>query len=202
MPVETIFLVALFAISMVGSPGPANMALMASGARYGYSRSVPFLFGTLSGFQLVGIGVAAGVGTLFANFPTLRYSFLVLSAAYILYLAYKIAFQSARPGETKIEPRYLAGCVVHPLNPKAWVMLIAAFSQFMDPTGGQITQTLIILTVFAVTGFALNSLWVFAGSLLTRFVSSPALLQNINRTLAILMIVVVAIAMLRSGILG
>ncbi|MCG8490665.1 MAG: LysE family translocator [Sneathiellales bacterium] len=202
MPVETIFLVALFAISMVGSPGPANMALMASGARYGYSRSVPFLFGTLSGFLLVGIGVAAGVGTLFANFPALRYTFLVFSAAYILFLAYKIAFQSTKPGEKKIEPRYLAGCIVHPLNPKAWVMLVAAFSQFMDPTGAQIVQTMIILTVFTVTGLTLNSLWVFAGSLLTRFVSSPIVLQTINRTLAILMIIVVAVAMLRSGILG
>ncbi len=201
MPIDTSFLVLMFAISMVGSPGPANMALMASGSRFGYRRSVPFLLGTLSGFLLVGIGVAAGVGTLFATFPALRHIFLVLSAAYILYLAYRIAFQTAGPGKEDIQPGYLAGCIVHPLNPKAWVMLIAAFSQFVDPANPYFVQLLTILAIFGATGLVLNSCWVFGGSLLNRFVSSTALLKRINQLLAVLMIIVVAIAMIRSGIL-
>ncbi|MEP3247279.1 MAG: LysE family translocator [Sneathiella sp.] len=201
MPIETSILVLLFAISMVGSPGPANMALMASGARFGYRKSAPFLFGTLSGFLLVGIGVAAGVGTLFATFPALRHTFLVLSAAYILYLAYRIAFQQAKTGTMDARPGYLAGCIVHPLNPKAWVMLIATFTQFVDPEADFLTQLVTILAIFSATGLVLNSGWVFGGALLNRFVKSPQLLQRINQCLAILMIVIVAYTLVRSGLL-
>ena len=130
---ETIFLIVLFALSMTGSPGPANMILMASGAQYGYRKSVLLLLGTLTGFLAVGIGVAAGLGALFNLFPALRYTFLGLSAAYMLYLAYKIAFSDPSLSNRKARAGYKAGLLVHPLNPKAWAMLIAAYSQFTQP---------------------------------------------------------------------
>ncbi|MFT6556810.1 LysE family translocator [Sneathiella sp.] len=202
MPIETIALVFFFAVSMVGSPGPANMALMASGARFGYRKSVPFLFGTLSGFVLVGIGVAVGVGTLFANFPALKTTFLVLSAGYILYLAYKIAFQKPKSGEALEQPGYFSGCLIHPLNPKAWVMMIAALSQFVDPGKAQIIQLVTIQIVFSLTGVVLNSVWVFAGALVHKHVKSEKLMSRINQFLAVLMIIVVALAIFRSGILN
>ncbi|MBL4739872.1 MAG: LysE family translocator [Sneathiella sp.] len=198
MPIETILLVFMFAVSMVGSPGPANMALMAAGAGFGYRKSAPFLLGTISGFFLVGIWVAAGLGTLFVLFPPLRLAFLVLSAAYILYLAYRIAFQDPKISTADKRPGYFAGCIIHPLNPKAWVMLIAAFSQFIDPELDYFIQLTTILTIFTAVGLVLNSAWVYAGSLVNRLVKSTNTLRRINQGLAVLMIVVVAATLLQS----
>ncbi len=200
MPVETIVLVFMFAVSMVGSPGPANMALMAVGAGFGYRQSAPFLLGTIAGFVLVGIGVAAGLGTLFVLFPTLRYAFLVISAAYILYLAYKIAFQDPKISKADKKPGFLSGCVIHPLNPKAWVMLIAAYSQFIDPNISYVTQLATILAVFTSVGLVLNSAWCYSGALLNKFVKSTRVLKLINQGLAALMILVVSLAMLQTDL--
>ena len=38
-----------FAFSQVGTPGPANMAMMATGARYGFRAALPFVAGVLLG---------------------------------------------------------------------------------------------------------------------------------------------------------
>jgi threonine/homoserine/homoserine lactone efflux protein len=44
---------AVFAASQVGTPGPANMALLATGARYGFRRALPFMLGVAFGKQLI-----------------------------------------------------------------------------------------------------------------------------------------------------
>lgn len=201
MPIDTIMLICLFAVSMIGSPGPANMALMAAGARYGYRKSVPFILGTNSGFFLVGVGVAAGLGTLFELFPAMRITFLFLSAAYILYLAYKIAFQAPKTGNDEAKAGYWSGIFIHPLNPKAWAMLITAYTQFSSQDLDPIYQFIIIQSIFQTLGLILNSMWCYGGDLLNRLVSSPLTLQWINRGLATLMIIIVAISVWQSGLL-
>lgn len=201
MITETFLLILLFAISMIGSPGPANMALMAAGAKFGYRNSIPFLLGTSSGFLLVGIGVAAGLGTLFEIFPALRITFLILSAAYILYLAYKIAFSPVGGTAGKAKAGYWAGFLIHPLNPKAWAMLITAYSQFSNPNVSPLIDFLSIQIIFQIVGLTLNSLWCIGGETLVRLVKSPATMQRINQGMAVLMIAVIAFSVWQSGMI-
>ncbi|HAR51640.1 MAG TPA: lysine transporter LysE, partial [Roseovarius nubinhibens] len=40
---------AVFAASQVGTPGPANMALMGTGARFGFRAALPFVGGVVLG---------------------------------------------------------------------------------------------------------------------------------------------------------
>ena len=44
---------AIFAASQVGTPGPANMALLATGARFGFRAALPFVAGVALGKQLI-----------------------------------------------------------------------------------------------------------------------------------------------------
>jgi threonine/homoserine/homoserine lactone efflux protein len=200
MQIDTIILIILFSASMTGSPGPANMALMAVGARYGYVKTLPFLLGTNAGFLLTGIGVAAGLGTLFEYFPALKITFLILSAVYILYLAYKIAFQD--PNFSKGQPRtgFFAGLFIHPLNPKAWAMLITAYSQFTGPGWSAIEQFLIVQSIFQVIGLFLNSFWVYGGGLLNQMIKSSNTMMWINRSLASLMLIVIGFSVWNAGL--
>ncbi|WP_169570098.1 LysE family translocator [Sneathiella limimaris] len=199
MTIDTIFLIVVFAISMIGSPGPANMALMAVGARYGYMKSIPFLLGTASGFLLVGMGVAAGIGALFEIFPALRITFLILSATYLIYLAYKIAFQSVKNGAREVRSGYLSGLFIHPLNPKAWAMMITAYSQFSPESLSPLMTFLIIQSIFQVTGLTLNSVWCAGGEMLARLVESPEKLKRINQSMAMAMLIIVGLSVWQSG---
>ncbi|MGJ8612017.1 MAG: LysE family translocator, partial [Octadecabacter sp.] len=42
-----------FAASQVGTPGPANMILLTTGARFGLRRALPFVAGVALGKQLI-----------------------------------------------------------------------------------------------------------------------------------------------------
>ncbi|USG62645.1 LysE family translocator [Sneathiella marina] len=196
-----IALIAMFAISMVGSPGPVNMALMASGASFGYRRSLPFLVGSISGFLLVCLAVALGLGSLFVTFPTLQVVFLFVSVLYIIYLAFKVATASPEIDDRSSNPGYLAGVILHPLNPKAWVTIIAAYSQFVSPTTSYVGQVITIMLIFAAVSFPLNSIWCYGGNVLRRLVKSTKALRVINIALAILMVVAVTLALLQADIL-
>ena len=49
----SIFSFLVFAASQVGTPGPANMALLATGARFGLRAALPFVAGVAIGKQLI-----------------------------------------------------------------------------------------------------------------------------------------------------
>ncbi|MZR32194.1 LysE family translocator [Sneathiella litorea] len=195
-------LVALFAISMVGSPGPVNMLLMASGANFGFRRSFPFLIGSISGFLLVCIATALGLGTLFTTSPVLQLVFLGASLLYILYLAYRVAMATPTLAESTDRPGYLAGLIVHPLNPKAWVTIVAAYSQFISPGENYTMQVVIIIMIFLVVSLPFNSLWCYGGNILRRLVTSHHIMRTINVMLALLMLIAVGLALVQADVIG
>ena len=196
-----IALIVLFAISMVGSPGPVNMLLMAAGANFGYWRSFPFLIGSISGFLLVCVATALGLGTLFTTSPVLQLVFLGASLFYILYLAYRVATANPTMAKSVDRPGFLAGLILHPLNPKAWVTIVAAFSQFVTPDESYAMQVTIIILVFLLVSLPFNSLWCYGGNLLRQLVTSHLILRAINVTLAVLMLVAVGLALFQADVL-
>ena len=60
-----------FGASQVATPGPANMALMSTGAGYGFRAALPFVGGVVLGKQLVIWPVGFGLMTLMADVPGL-----------------------------------------------------------------------------------------------------------------------------------
>ena len=52
MQIEFVALI-VFSISQVGTPGPANMALLATGASFGLRRALPFVAGVVVGKQII-----------------------------------------------------------------------------------------------------------------------------------------------------
>lgn len=62
---------ALFAFVASITPGPNNMMLLASGANFGFRRSVPHMLGVSVGFGPMVVAVGWGLGGLFALAPWL-----------------------------------------------------------------------------------------------------------------------------------
>ena len=86
-------LLSLIVASLVvmGSPGPSTVSVTAVGAAFGLRRSIAYLSGLVAGTVAVLLAVAAGVVSVLLAVPQLAPALLVASAAYILYLAYRIA---------------------------------------------------------------------------------------------------------------
>jgi threonine/homoserine/homoserine lactone efflux protein len=82
---------AVFAASQIGTPGPANMALLATGARFGFRAALPFVAGVVLGKQLVIWPVGFGLMTLAERAPWVFETLKYLCAAYIFWLAWKVA---------------------------------------------------------------------------------------------------------------
>ena len=88
-----------FALVTVITPGPNNFMLMASGANFGFARSVPHMAGIALGFPAMILLVGLGVMSVFDLWPPAYTILRVASAAYLLYLAWKIADRRAEVRE-------------------------------------------------------------------------------------------------------
>ena len=86
-------LLALSAFAFVTSitPGPNNLMLMASGANFGFRRTVPHLLGVVSGFFVLIVLVGVGLIRVFDLVPASYLALQIVSVCYLVYLASKIA---------------------------------------------------------------------------------------------------------------
>ena len=177
----------VFAASQVGTPGPANMMMMATTANYGLRQGVIVWAGTAVGFIGVYIMTASGLLGLLKTVPALWTGLQIACFGYILYLAIKIA--TAIPGAKQLDkaPSFFNGIWVHPLNPKAYAMQIAGLAQFASPETYALDATLLLI-IFILWGGVLNNLWGMFGAILGRITHHAPWMVWLNRGLALLMV--------------
>ena len=155
---------ALFALSQVGTPGPANMVLLSTGAKYGLKRALPFVFGVIFGKQLIIWPIGIGLIGLLSNYPIIFSSLKVISAGYIIWLSYKIFnLRLDIKDLTGTPPGFLAGLIVHPLNPKAWGMIITGYTSFISQEMTTLTAILTISIILFLTQIILHPFWCWGG---------------------------------------
>lgn len=155
----------IFAASQVGTPGPANMALLATGARYGLRPALPFVAGVALGKQLIIWPIGFGLMGLAAQVPILFVILKWVSVAYIFWLAWRVAFMRLKPGgSAKNAPGFVAGLVIHPLNPKAWAMIVTGFTSFVEPGTPVLIATFWIAICLLITQAVLHPLWCWGGA--------------------------------------
>ena len=155
---------AAFAFSQVATPGPANMAMLATGARYGFRAALPFVAGVVLGKQLIIWPIGFGLMSLADQLPLLFVLLKYLSAAYIIWLAWRVAnMRLSVNKDTANAPGFVAGLWVHPLNPKAWAMIVAGFTNFVEPGTATLTATAIIALSLIVIQIICHPVWTFFG---------------------------------------
>ena len=108
------------------TPGPNNVMLTASGANFGYQRSVPHMLGISVGATLMLLVVGAGLGAVFARWPQLYTLLQWVGAAYLVWLAWKIATAGrVQTGQAKPQPlNFWQAAAFQWVNPKAWLMSV------------------------------------------------------------------------------
>lgn len=190
----------IFAASQVGTPGPANMALMATGARYGLRAAWPFVAGVALGKQLIIWPMGLGLMELATSYPAVFSALKYISAAYILWLAWKVA--NLRLNTTDAQdraPGFFAGLIVHPLNPKAWAMITAGFTNFVAPGTPPLEATAIIALCLLTCQIVLHPVWTSAGAFIAARAAGTGAERTLMRILAALTVASVLFVLFGGG---
>lgn len=187
---RTEILTALVAFAFVTSvtPGPNNLMLLASGANFGVRRTLPHMLGVAIGFTVMVLLVGVGLVGLFEAVP-MSYTILkILSVAYLLYLAWKIATASGL-GEKSVTGRpitFLQAAAFQWVNPKAWSMALTAVTVYAGSRSFEAVG--LVALVFGIINLPSIGAWALVGGQLKRFLTYPARLRAFNVVMALLLI--------------
>ena len=185
----TLLALTAFALDSSITPGPNNLMLMSSGANFGLRRTVPHALGVGIGFTLMIVLVGVGLMGLFDLFPILNTVLKVVSVAYLLWLAWKIANAAApdTAGSSSGKPMtFMQAVLFQWVNPKAWSMALTAIALYAPDRN--IVAVLLVAVVFGIINLPSTSLWAVMGQVLRGWLSSPARLRIFNWTMAALLV--------------
>jgi len=156
---------------------------------FGFRATVPHMAGITLGFGLMTVLVGMGLGEVFKLFPVLYKALSYAGAAYMLYLAWKIA-KTRSMGEGKAGSRpmtFLQAAAFQWINPKAWVMAVTAITTYTIPSA--YTFSVLLLTaMFMAMAVPGCSVWVLFGTGVRRWLENPVRLRVFNVAMAILLV--------------
>lgn len=180
---------ALFAFVSSVTPGPNNVMLTASGATFGYRRTVPHMLGISLGVVVMLLLVGAGLGAVFEREPRVYLGLKYLGAAYLLWLAWKIARAGrADPCQAGARPfGFWQAAAFQWVNPKAWIMAIGIVATY-TPRDGYAANLLLAALVLGAVNYPSVSVWTLFGSAVGRALRTPRALQRFNWCMAALLV--------------
>jgi threonine/homoserine/homoserine lactone efflux protein len=178
----------VFTIAVSVTPWPNNIMLTASGANYGFRRTIPHIVGICFGLEFVVLVVALGFDTLFTLYPRTQSALKIAGSIYLLYLAWKIASSKRTEAvETSGSPlTCFQAAAFQLLNPKALIMVVTAMSTFTLPGDEYLSSALTVAAVFLVVAIPAISAWTGFGVTLGRFLDSDRSFRVFNLIMGLL----------------
>jgi threonine/homoserine/homoserine lactone efflux protein len=164
--------------------------LTASGARFGFSRTLPHLLGVVVGVGITAGVTALGVGALVMAKPDLALLLRILAAGWILYMAYGYVRATRRPRALDAEhgrPMSFFGAVLFQwINPKVWAIAFAASAGYganLPP----LLEAARLALAFSSVNLMVCLFWTSAGALLRTLLQTPRTWMVFMRIMAVLL---------------
>jgi threonine/homoserine/homoserine lactone efflux protein len=154
-----------FALAGSLTPGPNVLMVAAAAAGHGMRRVLPHMLGVTFGFTamllIVGLGLA---GPLMAS-PTVHGALKLVAAAWLLWLAWKIA-TAPPPGEGPTRPPmgFVQAALFQWVNPKAWMVSGAAMAGYTVAGSPLLPQVVGIALVFGAVSMPCLLVWAGLGA--------------------------------------
>ncbi|MDT9001642.1 LysE family translocator [Paucibacter sp. APW11] len=194
MDASTLFAVIAFATVTSITPGPNNMMLLASGVNHGFRASWPHMLGISIGFAVLLLATALGLGALMQQWPTLSLLLKTGGGAYLVWMAWRLwqaeaprGTETAAAGHTRPRMGFWAAAAFQWVNPKAWMMALAAVAGFLVP-GAPWWSGLLLALVCGLVNLPCIALWAYAGARLARQLADPARRRVFNAVMAVLLL--------------
>lgn len=180
----------LFALAMCLTPGPNVVMITASGVNFGFRRAIPHMLGISFGFGAMAMAAGLGLAGLFHAEPRLHTALKYAGAAYLLYLAWRIANAAVVSGASnRARPiGFVEAMLFTWMNPKAWVSVIGALAAFTTAAGDMLWQTTVITAVLAAACLLSCMIWAAFGVAIGRYLSSTRARIAFNWSMAGLLV--------------
>ena len=182
----------VFAFVTSVTPGPNNMMLLASGVNFGVRATLPHLLGISCGHFIMLMAVGLGLGELFIRVPVIYQGMQVLGMVYMLYLAWGIVRSSAPlehdAANDVAKPLGFWGAAAFQwVNPKAWVMTLGFFSNYLPQDAGMVLIAAASL-VFSLINFPSIAVWALMGARMGHYLQVDLYRHIFNWTMAALLV--------------
>lgn len=186
-----------FAVATSVTPGPNVLMVATAAANHGVRATVPHMAGITLGFAAMLLVVGLGLAAPFAASPVLHTAVKWGGGAWLLVLAWRIA-RAGAPGTGPSRPPlgFTGAALFQWVNPKAWMIALAAIPAFTTPSGDTLAETLRIAAAFALVCFPCTLAWALMGAGAGRMLRRPAMLRAFNGGMAALMVLSVLPAFL------
>lgn len=188
---QTAFIVPVivFSLAMSITPGPNNIMLTTSGVNFGFRRTVPHMLGITVGVVAMLLAVGLGLGEVFERWPWLHEALRYGGAAYLLYLAWRIA-RAGGPDEASAGGHpftFWQAAAFQWVNPKAWIMVVGMVAAFVPHEQFHLHLAVIAL-LMGLVNLPSIALWASAGVLLRNALRAPRALRWFNLAMALLLV--------------
>lgn len=170
---------AAFAWITCVTPGPNNVMLTHSGARFGFWSSAQHILGISGGLVCMLAMMALGVGALFQQWPVLQWMLKIGGSSYLLYLAWQITKAGMPELKSKAQTqsgqpwRFHQAVLFQFMNPKAWLMSLSAIGSFTLLGDRYWLSVIWILAVFFLIGLKTSSMWTLFGVKVGQWLKTP-----------------------------
>ena len=179
----------LFIFVAAFTPGPNNLLSSYSGFNFGIKKSLPLICGVTFGFPILIIIINSGLIIVFKKFPILQEIIKIIGSGFILYFAYKIAFnKNNEEQKTKNPIKFFNMLFFQFINPKAVLFAIIVVSTFINTNESFFRDTIIVLSVALIFSFVSILSWCLLGKFLRRFATNKKFIQTFNYVMSFLLI--------------
>ncbi|WP_050927896.1 LysE family translocator [Aestuariivita boseongensis] len=188
MSYDILLALGVFAFVSSITPGPNNLMLMASGANFGFRRTIPHMLGVGIGFVVMILLVGTGLIGVFDAYPITHNILKAVSVAYLLWLAWRIANAApAEPGQPGGRPMtFLQAAAFQWVNPKAWTMALTAITAYTPDRS--FAAIAVVGLIFGLINLPSVGSWTVMGQQMARFLQSPMRLRAFNWLMAALLV--------------
>ncbi len=188
MSLEALPALAGVAVAMTWAPGPNNAMLSASGANYGWRRSVPHVMGVTVGFPVMLVLVASGFERVLDGFPVIVDILEWIGLLMLGWLAWRIATAAGPEEGIQGSPlTFLEAIAFQWVNPKAWALAIYITAGYAVGEAA-LSNTLLAAGVFLFSGLASSCTWAFFGAGIGKALGHGPRLRSFNVAMALILL--------------
>ncbi len=186
-PAQVIAFVTFSAV-VAGTPGPSNALLTAVGARVGVRHGLASLLGQVTGMGAMLFAITLGLGNVLLAHPLALDVLKWGGAAMLCWMAWKIATAAHAEGAANAPAGFLGMAAFQWMNPKGWLISVAAIATFLDRRAGDaLAQAAIFASLFTLAALPSCLPWLAFGAAFQRFLRSPRAWRIFNAAMAALL---------------
>ena len=187
-----------FSVVAAFTPGPNNIIGSYSGFNFGIKKSLPLILGVTFGYTILITLAAGGLNIIFSSYPILKTIIKIVGSIFLIYLAYKISFQSQIQKKIIKNPvKFFDTFIFQFINPKGVFAAITSISLFVELGDSYLFHSIVVIAVSFLCAVTSITSWCLLGKFLRRFAENKNFIQRFNYTMSFSLIVCVILIYLK-----